>query len=115
MVSSEHRSNDGAFNFLEIVLLQLLYLIHFQDVKRPKAEGLLDADDLAFLNVSAVTSPAISDGPDNNNDSSNEALVVDLERSGSNTPGKWAKFLPNQVFIQTRANAPIKPTQPVQE
>lgn len=60
-------------------------------MKRPKVEGLLDADDLAFLGSSNVTSPAISECQNNDqvsNDSSNEALVVDMERSGSNTPGR---------------------------
>lgn len=55
-----------------------------------KTEPLLDSEDLAFLMESEATSPAISDVCDNNasNDSSNEALVVDCDRSGSNTPGK---------------------------
>uniref|UniRef100_A0A336MZ39 Chromatin-remodeling ATPase INO80 n=1 Tax=Culicoides sonorensis TaxID=179676 RepID=A0A336MZ39_CULSO len=56
--------------------------------KRPKTE-LLDAEDLAFLMDSGPPSPIPSEnGGDNNgsNDSSNEALVVDCDRSGSNSP-----------------------------
>lgn len=79
--------------------MSIFYVFQLGDGKRVKNDGILDADDLAFLGSSNVTSPAISDngGGKNNddnvcagdsNDSGNEALVVDMERSGSTTPGK---------------------------
>lgn len=67
--------------------------------KRQKTEGvLLDAEDLAFLADSTAPSPAISEqsshipmiGGAIDDDSSNEALVVDCESpSSSSTPGEW--------------------------
>lgn len=70
-------------------------------MKRPKTE-LLDAEDLAFLMDSGPPSPVPSEnGGENNgsNDSSNEALVVDCDNSGSNTPGKWMFYFSHGFFF----------------
>lgn len=69
---------------------------------------MLDAEDLAFLMDSGPPSPVPSEnGGENNggsNDSSNEALVVDCDRSGSNTPGKWFFFVSHAQNIFRRHN-----------
>lgn len=65
-----------------------------KETKKQKLDLLLDAEDLAFLE-SGAPSPSISEqsqssklaggstGPNNDDDSSNEALVVDLDNIGS--------------------------------
>lgn len=59
----------------------------------------MDAEDIAFLQDSGAPSPAISEqsqvvGVPIDDDSSNEALVVDCESpSSSSTPGKLDLFL----------------------
>lgn len=81
----------GYFSPLRVKICLYDTKLSFQDQKRPKTE-LLDAEDLAFLMDSGPPSPVPSEnGAENNggsNDSSNEALVVDCDRSGSVTPGK---------------------------
>lgn len=75
----------------------VFYLLQTADAKKQRTEGvLLDAEDLAFLGDSAAPSPAISEQSSQmvsgviDDESSNEALVVDCESpSSSSTPGKW--------------------------
>jgi hypothetical protein len=81
------------------------------DTKKIKTEGVLDADDLAFLE-SGTTSPALSDtshvskgAGEGGDDSSNEALVVDCESPrGSNTPGMYSIYDYQEIYEEVRSS-----------